>query len=40
VLADLPVDGLIELREQLEILLAAPSVDEAALRHLLESAGV
>jgi hypothetical protein len=39
VLGDLPVDGLIELREALEVLLAADSVDAAALHRLLEVSG-
>lgn len=36
VLVDLSVDRLIELREGLEVLLAAGTVDAAALHHLLD----
>jgi hypothetical protein len=38
VLADLPVDRLIELREALEVLLASDTVDAADLHRLLEVA--
>jgi hypothetical protein len=39
VLSDLPVDRLIELRETLEVLLAAGTVDAAELQRLLEVGG-
>jgi hypothetical protein len=38
-LADLPIDRLIEVREQVELLLAGPTVDPAGLRRLLEWCG-
>lgn len=38
-LSDLPIDRLIELRERLEVMLAAGSVDADELRSLLELGG-
>jgi hypothetical protein len=38
-LGDLPVDRLIELREELEVLLAAGTVDSAELQRVLAIGG-